>query len=106
MMPKKDAAFWAFHDANPMVFVEFERMADNIKRAGFRRYSARAIIYTVRYHIDVTTDGKQRDGFKINDHHAERYALLLEHRRPEFVGFFEHRHGITLTFPSAQQALF
>jgi hypothetical protein len=93
--------FWMFHKKNPHVFAEFERYAVMMKGRGFRQYSARTILHLIRWHSDMTTSDPDNQGFKINNNHSPRYALLLEAKRPEFRGFFNNR-GIKMDIPASE----
>ena len=85
-----EARFQRFHAAHPEVYGLFVKLAWRLKRAGWRHYSARGLIFEIRFQHDVNPD---RDGgFKINDHCSSHYARMLMANEPEsFAGFFETR---------------
>ena len=86
--------FEIFHAANPHIYVLFRRFVREARIAGFNKYSARAIIHRIRWHLDVEitpTDDAETHPFKINDHFSSRYARLMVALNPSFEGFFELR---------------
>jgi hypothetical protein len=82
------ARFKKFHRNNPQVYLEFERLAYQMKATGRKRYGARTIAEVMRWHYDLNTIG---DVFEINDNYIPIYARLLIYRHPEFKDFFELR---------------
>ncbi len=68
--------------------MRFRQYAHGIRSAGFRRYSAHALIYHIRFTHDLQRGPNQR--FKI-DNFASRYARLLAALNPSFAKFFELR---------------
>jgi hypothetical protein len=79
--------FLVFHRDNPNVYDLFEELALEMLNTGRKRYSARAIIETMRWHHDLKTRSSDTR-FKFSDHHYPIYVRLLVARRPEFDGFF------------------
>lgn len=82
-------SFLAFHRDNPEIFALFHRFAEELRRAGRKRYSADAIIQRIRWHMAVEVVSE--DDFKINDHYSSRYARMLIDVYREFDGFFNLR---------------
>ena len=83
--------FVEFHGGHPGVYQEFERFARIARKAGVKRYGARAIWERLRWHFRVE---RREDDFKLNDHFTPYYARLLMLCDPErFGGFFERRDG-------------
>lgn len=87
LQPTLAEGFSRFHELNPHVADELERMALDMKRAGVRRYSVKALFEVLRYR-HVKTFG---ESFKLNNNYTSFYADLLVERRPELGDFFERR---------------
>lgn len=66
----------------------FEQLALQIARAGFKRYSADAILHRIRWHFQI--DRGDRD-FKCNDHWTAPLARWFVARHPEHRDLFELR---------------
>ncbi len=81
--------FQAFHRANPQVYRAMRRMALDLKRRGFRRYSSDALMHALRWHAAIQLG--PTDVYKFNDHFTSRFARLLMSDEPELAGFFETR---------------
>ncbi len=82
--------FLAFHESNPDVFALFVILAEKMRAAGWRRYSAKTIIEQIRWHYDLASGGKDGE-WRLNNNFTSRYVRLLIETRPEFAGFFETR---------------
>jgi hypothetical protein len=82
------ARFYAYHEANPDVFIQFWNLAEEIKLAGREKYSAWTIIQRIRWGHDVQA---QNEPFKINNDFIALYARFLIHVAPQFEGFFDLR---------------
>ena len=67
--------FWDFHEANPDVWAHLCRFAQGVVEAGLPRYSIKALVERVRYHVEVEV--QTTDGFKINNNYTAYYARLL-----------------------------
>jgi hypothetical protein len=88
------AQFFNFHRANPLVFREIVKRANEIKAAGWDSYAMRIIVESIRWDFDRrvrVVKATKSDVFKINDHYVPMYVRLLIGRYPEFDGFFELR---------------
>ena len=84
-----EAAWLAFHNANPHVYDLIERFAFEAIAAGHKHYSMMAIIQRVRWHTMVETDGA--DTFKINNNHSPYYSRQFAANNPRFSDFFRRR---------------
>jgi len=84
------AAWRDYHRDNRQVFDLFIRFAREAKRAGKKRYSARAIVERIRWEVEIVA--KTHDEFKINNNHCAYYARLAMLLYPsEIAGFFVRR---------------
>lgn len=86
--PPLVAAFREFHAANPHVYELFKRFAFEVIARGHRHYSARAVWYRLRWHVQFETSDPD---FKLNDHHTPYYARMFMREFPRHEGFFETR---------------
>ena len=86
-----EAAFWAFHRANPHVYDWLKREALRLRRNGRDHYSARTLVHAFRHHTAMTTSGET---FKINDHTSPFYARLLMREEWELGEFFKTRRAV------------
>lgn len=84
-----EAAFLAFHRANPEVYRLFVRFALEAARAGRSRFGARMIWNRIRWFTDVET--KESSGLKLNNNHTPYYARLFARDYPEHALLFETR---------------
>ncbi len=69
---------------------KFEELALVVARAGYRRYSADAILHRIRW--NETVELGNRD-FKCNDHWTAVLARWFLHHHPEHAGLFELRQS-------------
>jgi len=83
-----DDKFRAFHDANPWVADELEKLADVEYRHGDGRIGIKYLIEVLRWNYRRATTGQP---FRIDNDFTSRYARLLVDRRPEFANLFETR---------------
>lgn len=84
-------AFAAFHGDHPEVYREFCRMVGELRAAGHRHYSAKAIIEVIRFHTDVNAGYEGRGEFKINNNFTALYARKWRAEHPGQSDFFETR---------------
>jgi hypothetical protein len=72
-----------------LVYRELVDRAMRLRRQGWRHYSHKAIIETIRYdrNVQVGPDA----GFKINDHYTSRLGRKAMAEYPDLDGFFEVR---------------
>ena len=80
---------WRETEDGRLVFRELCDRAWTLREAGWKHYSHKAIIETIRYDraIKVGPSG----GFKINDHYSSRLVREAIAVWPELDGFFETR---------------
>lgn len=83
-----DDKFRAFHEANPWVADELEKLADVEYRHGDGRIGIKYLIEVLRWNYRRATTGQP---FRIDNDFTSRYARLLVDRRPEFSDLFETR---------------
>lgn len=84
------ARFEAFDKTHPEVYVLFCELVNDLRRVGYKHYSADAVLHRIRWEFDVNTV-RDYDGFKINDHFSSRYARKWQAAHLEHTGFFETR---------------
>lgn len=69
----------------------FERLALELRRIGFKRYSADAILHRVRWHMQVERGNR---AFKANNNWSAPLARWFLKHHPEASGFFELRERL------------
>lgn len=74
---------------HPDVYQEFVRIALDLRRRGFERYSADGIGHVLRWF--VATSGKDDEGWKINNCFISRMAREAMDNHQELRTFFEVR---------------
>ena len=72
----------------PEVCALFERLALDLLKRGFDRYSADAILHQIRWQMHMMRGNLT---FKINDHWSAPLARWFMARHPKADGFFELR---------------
>lgn len=82
-----DAAFAAFHEANPQVYAELKMLAVRARRRGAHRIGIGMLFEVLRWRHTLRTEG---DTYKLNNNYRSRYARMLNHE-PELAGCFETR---------------
>lgn len=87
-MNRIERAFWAFHEANPEVYVLFDIFAQQIVKSGKKRYGIASITERIRWHKNIETTG---DTWKINNNFRAYYARLWMRRNPQHGRVFEIR---------------
>jgi len=70
------------------VTVLFDHFAHQLARAGFTRYSARAILHRIRWHHHVERGNRT---FKCNNLWTPAMARAWLAENPQYPGFFETR---------------
>lgn len=80
--------FEAFHQANPWVLVELERMTGELVAAGRGRVGIGMLFEVLRWEHHRRTTGVE---FKLNNSHRSRYVRLIVERHPEWRDVFELR---------------
>lgn len=68
----------------------FEALTLKVIAAGFRRYSADAILHRIRWTMHVERGNRE---FKCNNNWTAALARWFVQRRPEHSGFFELRNS-------------
>ena len=87
-MRRLEAEFATFHADNPHVYELFKRFINDVLRAGFQHYSARAIFHRIRWFTHIETSDPT---FKINNNHSPYYARMWMQDYPAHDGFFRIR---------------
>jgi hypothetical protein len=87
-MSHLEKAFWRFHHDHPNVYLLFDKFARQILAAGFRRYSADAVIHRIRWHTNIVARTPE---LRFTNNHAAYYARLWMHNNPSHAGLFELR---------------
>lgn len=91
------ARFKRYHLANPTIWALFKHFTEDRIRAGFRNYSAMAIVNRIRWECDVQV----RDSMlKISNGYAAYYARMFAVAHPEYAEFFRCRRLTTLDRPA------
>ena len=80
--------FEDFHENNPHVFEEFEKLALKAIRKGRRKLSAKMIINAIRWNEYVESDD---ESFSINDAYQAYYPRLFVQKYPEHRDKFNFR---------------
>lgn len=83
-----DTRFRHFITANPHVVDAFIAFALQLRAAGIRRYSAKAVVERLRWESAVRGHG---DDFAWNNNWTSRLARLAADRCPALKGMFEFR---------------
>ena len=81
-----DEKFWKYHEENPHVYKLLLKYTYEVKGAGFKNYSLKAIVERIRWHTTIETNDP--DGFKMSNSNSSRYARLLMKEHPDLEGFF------------------
>ena len=82
--------FQVFHERNPHVFRELERMTNELILRGRKRISTKMLFEVLRYDYYMTTDDQSSD-FKLNNSYTAFYSRSLIERHPDWLGLFELR---------------
>jgi hypothetical protein len=82
--------FQEFNAQNPHVYLELERRAARLIRAGVRRIGIALLYESARYDHAVQTNGEP---FKLNNNHRAFYARMLIQRNPAWAGIIETRRS-------------
>jgi hypothetical protein len=83
-----EAKFWAFHEANPQVYLLFNKFATEAARANRGTFGVSAIFERMRWFTTIETRGEE---FKLNNNYAAYYGRLWMRNNPEYEGFFATR---------------
>ena len=88
-MTSIDTANGSYPDGVPIGVCDlFEKLAIEVGRRGFRRYSARALIHRIRWHEQIERGNQE---FKINNNITPALARWFIARHPDMADFFELR---------------
>jgi hypothetical protein len=82
------AEFLAYLPENVHVFDAFCAEVRKVRARGFKHYSARTIIESLRHNSALTEAG---GAWKLNDHHTPYLARLCDLMNPHLAGLFEYR---------------
>jgi hypothetical protein len=86
---KIEAAFWQFHEQNPLVYDELVRLARQLRSQGWERFSIKMLLEVVRYRSMLgNTQGK---GPRINNNHGAHYSRLIAEQEPDLADVFKTR---------------
>jgi hypothetical protein len=77
--------FWAWHKANPEVWLHFERFALEAVSKGRKNVSHWLIINRIRWEVNIMTTGSD---FKISNDYIAFYARLWRARYPQHKNLF------------------
>ncbi len=80
-------SFKKYHESNPQVYKEFERIALQLIKRGYIRIGAKQIFEVIRYHTMI----EGNDGYKVNNNFTSDYARLFESDHPIYAGYFLKR---------------
>jgi hypothetical protein len=80
-------SFKKYHESNPQVYKEFERIALQLIKRGYIRIGAKQIVEVIRYHTMI----EGNDGYKVNNNFTSDYARLFENDHPIYAGYFLKR---------------
>ena len=94
--PSLDAQFIAFDSANPRVFIEFRRLAEEMFNAQIAKgkspkIGAGAIYEPRRWEIAIDTTNTYGPDYKLNNNLRSRYARKLAAEDRRFLSAFEFR---------------
>lgn len=81
--------FCEYHNQNPHVYKEFEKITLHTIAKGFKNYSAKGIFEVIRWQTGVTSN----DIFKVNNNYTPFYARMFEDSHPEHKDFFRKRES-------------
>jgi hypothetical protein len=87
---KLERAFWAFHAANPHVYVVLCRLAREwIAVHGEGKLGAKMLFERARW--DIAMETRDASGFKLNNNHTAFYARLMMKHEPDLADVFNLR---------------
>ena len=84
-----DRSFLKFHKENPHIYKLFCKYSLEAIASGQKVYSARGIVFRIRWFTDVET--RSSEPFKINDHHSPYWARMFMRDWPQHDEFFRTR---------------
>ena len=77
-----------YDEANPQIWREFERISRSAKERGIKHWSARGVLYVIRYETAARADNAK---YKVDNNMSPYYARKMMFMFPEFKGFFNIR---------------
>lgn len=80
--------FQKFHQENPQVYRQLEKMSWQLLNAGQRKVGIGMLFEVMRWRSMLRTTG---DEYKLNNNYRSRYVRLLIDNNPEFESLFETR---------------
>lgn len=84
-----EAAFRAFHHDHPEVYRELAVLARAWKTAGHKKLGIATLFEVLRWNAHL--EGRDVDGFKLNNNYRSRYARLLMANERDLDGLFDTR---------------
>ena len=78
-----------FYQANPLVYWELLRLAQQAKAAGLTKIGIRMLWEVMRWNRLIAVKDPNDWGYKLNDHYHSRYARALINNNPDLADLFE-----------------
>lgn len=85
---KLELAFWAFHEANPVIYELLVKFAREWKQ--YRSHCSLSLLFE-RVRWSYMTEINRTDPFKLNNNHKAFYARLIMEKEPDLKDFFHIR---------------
>jgi hypothetical protein len=79
--------FVKYHEANPQIYNEFQKIAFEFINRGYKRIGAKMVCEIIRYQSMIKGDGT----YKVNNNFTADYARKFEKDFPQYVGIFTKR---------------
>jgi hypothetical protein len=79
--------FISYHQANPEIWKEFERLTLELINRGKKHYGAKAVMEVVRFNQLINGKGE----FKVNNNFAAYYSRIFALKHKQYSSFFERR---------------
>lgn len=79
--------FLLYHEKNPAVWEEFERLTLKAIERGLDQWGAKGIFEVIRWRSEI----ERGEDFKINNNYAPYYARVFQLKYPNKAHFFETR---------------
>ena len=83
--------FEEFHEANPHIYITFQRFAFDAINIGRKHFGAGAIWERMRWYSVIESRG---DPWKLNNNHRAFYARLFARDHPIHADFFRTRTSV------------
>ncbi len=81
--------FLVWHQDNPEIWREFERLALQAIERGVTEWGAKGVMEVVRWNIRLQT----RQDFKVNNNWTAIYARIFSMKYPQYRDFFKYREA-------------